>query len=146
MSDISSEPTRPQPVVTEGPVGDAIRSLDPRQATDREQRGQLRAAVAEVKARALADSTSGFIVTIARRQYVVSGIRYDRARNAVVCQVSDLPPGANPLVFVNPPVLVGDGALIKGEGGRTETLRADPAEAFRVLVGQHVEHVLGPDR
>lgn len=101
----------------------------------------------EVKARALADALpDGFTVTVNRRKYTVTAVWYDPVRNALVCEVSGLPEGANPLVFVNPPLLVGDGTFTEADGHKAENLREDPAEAFRVIVGQTVEHVLGPDR
>lgn len=134
---------RPRPVIDGGAVTAEIEAIAPTEAVDREDRTARRQAVMEVKARALADALpDGFTVTVGRRSYTVSNVRYDEVRNAVVCEVSGLPAGANPLVFVNPPVLVGDGTFTENVEGRVENLREDPAEALRIIVAQTVAHVL----
>lgn len=138
---------RPRPVVDGGEVVAAIDLIDPKAAVDAEDRTGRRQAVMEVKARALADALpDGFTVTVGRKGHTVTNVHYDGTRNAVVCEVSGLPEGANPLVFVNPPLLVGDGTFTEADGHKAENLREDPAEAFRIIVGQTVEHVLGRDR
>lgn len=133
---------RPRPVVDGGEVVAAVEAIDPKGAVDREDLTARRQAVAEVKARALADALpDGFTVTVNRKSHTVSGVRYDPARNAVVCEVSGLPEGANPLVFMNPPVMVGDGTFTEDAAGRVENVREDPAEAFRAIVAQTIAHL-----
>lgn len=133
---------RPQPVVDGGAAVAEIEAIAPDEATDREDRTARRQQVMEVKARALADALpDGFTVTVGRRNHSVTGVRYDPGRNAVVCEVSGLPDDVNPLVFVNPPVLVGDGTFTELNGERVENLVEDPARAFRTIVAQTVEHL-----
>ena len=139
---LATLPVRPRPTVDGGEVVAAIDLIDPKAAADAEDRTARRQAVMEVKARALADALpDGFTVTVNRRKHTVTAVWYDPARNAVVCEVSGLPDGANPLVFVNPPVCVGDGTFTELDGERVENLREDPAAAFRAIVAQTVAHL-----
>lgn len=144
IGDQLADPVRVRPTVDGGEVVAAIDLIDPKAAVDVEDRTARRQAVMEVKARALAGALpDGFTVIVNRKRYTVANVHYDGTRNAVVCEVSGLPAGANPLVFVNPPVCVPDGTFTVLDGQRVENLREDPAEAFRTIVAQTVEHAVG---
>lgn len=129
-----------RPVMSRGAVSaavDAVLSDKRRPAADR-----LRA-VAEVKARALADTADEFEVSTGGRTVRVSGVRYNAEANAVECTIEGASDEANPFRFHNPPTMVPDGTFTEGtdEFGnrvRVENFIEDPEAALRAIVARAI--------
>lgn len=87
------------------------------------------------KASALARTAgAGFGIRVGKRTVTISDVHVDEY-GALVCTVTDpdIPEGANPFRFVNPPVGVRDG----------DEVTEDPAEALRRMVRDAVTSVVG---
>lgn len=130
--------------VSKTPIGDQLAALYP-DVTDRRRHGFKAAALAE----RLGSRTFQVSGCVGGRTVAVSNIHVDEV-GALVCTIShpDIPAGANPFRFVNPPVMVPDGTTrveadpLTGEDRTVENFGESPAEAARQMVRDVVATVI----
>lgn len=130
--------------VSKTPIGDQLSALYP------DRRDSRRAGF---KAAALAEklNTRSFQVSgcVGGRTVSVSGVHVDE-RGVLVCTIThpDIPAGANPFRFVNPPIRVPDGTTVTvpdpvtGEDRQVDGFKEDAVEAGRQMIRDAVEAVL----